>query len=186
MVYYYLSSPGIYPELLCHFSLVFQAVKIYHIFRIISSISFIFSIFIQEYIQITSTIVEQTSSKVVIPALTEKTMNTRFQFKAPSTLALLLMAVFVISVTFKPIHVLMSSHHSTENVCKHSNSDSITHQHQDSCPVCDFEFCLFIPQNQFNLPQLVANLEEKLTSRIFSCLIQQSSHHFQLRAPPIL
>ena len=123
---------------------------------------------------------------MVITALTKKTMNTRFQFKATSTLALLLMAVFVISVAFKPVHVLLSNHHSTENVCKHLDSESITDQHQDSCPVCDFEFCLFIPQNQFNLPQLVANLEGKLTARIFSCLVHQSSHHFQLRAPPAL
>jgi hypothetical protein len=124
---------------------------------------------------------------VVIPALTEKkTMNKKSQFKATSTLALLLLAVFVISVAFKPIHVLLSTHHSTENVCKHLDSESITDQHQDSCPVCEFEFCLFIPQNQFNLPQLVANLEGKLTARIFSCLVHQSSHHFQLRAPPVL
>jgi len=123
---------------------------------------------------------------VVITALTKKTMNTKNKFKATCTLALLLMAVFVISVAFKPVHVLFSAHHSTENVYKYSDSESITNQHHDSCPVCDFEFCLFhfLQKPNFNLPQLVANLEGKLTARNFSCLVHQSSHHFQLRAPP--
>jgi hypothetical protein len=136
--------------------------------------------------------VEQFTQKVVIFALSKKVMYPKYKNKAVPSLALLLMAVFVIAVGFKPAHVLFAGHHySTVKGCEHkagehSDQETISNQHDESCPVCEFEFCLFVPQNQFNLPQLVVNLEEKLTSRIFSCLVHQASHHFQLRAPPSL
>lgn len=112
-------------------------------------------------------------------------MYPKYKNKAVPALALLLMAVFVITVGFKPLHLLFAGHHySTEKGCEHSDQETISNQHGESCPVCEFEFCLFVPQNQFNLPQLVVNLEEKLTARNFSCPVHQASHHFQLRAPP--
>lgn len=115
-----------------------------------------------------------------------KKMTTKIKFKTNPFFALLLLVVFLFALVYKPVHILTNSHHSDicDN-CVQPHQQSIN-THHNTCPVCEFEFCTFIPQDQIFIPRAIVILERKLTARTLSCLTQQASQHYQLRAPPSL
>jgi len=95
-------------------------------------------------------------------------------------LALLLLAVFASSLLIKPIHLLTAHHHELSLV----QENAVSGERHESCSICDFEFCQFIPQQKTSVPQAICVVYTQQTAHTVTCLIRQSSHLFQLRAPP--
>jgi hypothetical protein len=113
-------------------------------------------------------------------------MNKSQQYTTPSRFALLLLAVFVGLLIAKPVHSLLVHHDHLEGVCANQHEPALTTDHFKECPVCDFEFCTFIPQKQINVPQIVELIAKQQTVRTVSCFANTFTHLFQLRAPPAL
>lgn len=114
-------------------------------------------------------------------------MNTTTTHIARARLALLLLAVFAVSLLVKPVHMLTHQHDELhETIWLNSNQHSISGGQHETCPICDFEFCQFIPQQNTSVPQATAIVYQRQSARSIACLIRQSSHHFQLRAPPVV
>jgi len=111
-------------------------------------------------------------------------MNKRFKHTIQSLFTLLLLAVFVGSMLIKPVHVLLAHHDSTEGVCENQHEIAFTTDHYKDCPICDFEFCTFIPVKSIRLPQITAIVRNEQTQSTVACLAGISTHLFQLRAPP--
>ncbi|NDP21915.1 MAG: hypothetical protein GZ091_12670 [Paludibacter sp.] len=106
--------------------------------------------------------------------------------KHTTQFALLLLAVFISSSLIKPAHSLFAHHQHSEGICITESEHAITADHYKDCPVCDFEFCTFIPQKQISIPQATLIIRKEQTLRTVACLAQKSTHLFQLRAPPAL
>lgn len=111
-------------------------------------------------------------------------MNKKARDIIQSRIALLLLAVFAGTLLIKPVHGLLSHHKLSEGICINVNEVAFTTDHYDDCPVCEFEFCTFIPQQQINVPNVSTLIFEKLTFETTTCLADNSVHLFQLRAPP--
>jgi len=103
-----------------------------------------------------------------------------------SLFALLLLAVFISSLLIKPAHILLAHHDLSEGVCADQHGLAFTTDHYSDCPICDFEFCTFIPQNKINIPQVTMVVRKEQTLHTVACLANLSTHLFQLRAPPAL
>jgi len=100
-------------------------------------------------------------------------------------LALFLTTVLAGSVLIKPAHIMLAHHNLGETPVIHPDQKSITNPHPHVCAICDFEFCSFIPQKQVIVPQVNILTIHELASRTVACFVSTSSHHFQLRAPPV-
>ena len=111
-------------------------------------------------------------------------MGKTIRYNGRALLALLLTAVLVSSLLIKPAHILFVHHDRSEAThTGHSLSNVSTYQDHD-CSICDFEFCSFIPQKQVIVPQVTMFSLNELASRTVACFVCNSSHNFQLRAPP--
>lgn len=112
-------------------------------------------------------------------------MTKRLRHKVHSILALLLLAVFMGPMLYKPVHTLLAHHEMVAHAgsCGH-HQHLITNQVK-SCPVCSFEFYVFTLQQKVCLPEAVFIYHDQPTAQTQSCDIRQSSHIFQLRAPPV-
>jgi hypothetical protein len=106
--------------------------------------------------------------------------------KVHALLALFLTAVLFGSMLGKPVHILLSHHYEeTAALNNFSTSGEISNPHSD-CPICNFEFCSFIPQSQVHVPKADVAFAQEITPRTADRIIIQTSHHFQLRGPPVL
>ena len=113
-------------------------------------------------------------------------MNKSTNHIIQSRFALLLLAVFIGSLLIQPAHILFVHHELSERICSTENGQAITTDHYKDCPICDFEFCTFIPQKQISIPQATMIVRNEQTLRTVACLANISTHLFQLRAPPAL
>jgi len=111
-------------------------------------------------------------------------MNKIAKHTIQSRFALLLLAVFTSSLLIKPTHILLVHHALAENTCANEHGQTVTTDHYKDCPICDFEFCTFIPQQEASVPQALCTFFKQQTAHTVTCLIRQSTHLFQLRAPP--
>jgi len=103
-----------------------------------------------------------------------------------SRFALLLLVVFVSSLLIKPVHILLAHHDLSEGVCTNEIGQTITIDHYNDCPICEFEFCTFIPQKQIAVPQVIVIVSKEQTLRTVACFANNSIQLFHLRAPPAL
>jgi len=99
--------------------------------------------------------------------------------------ALLLTAVLTGSLLIKPAHILFVHHERSEIVHAEFPQNTVSPFHARDCSICDFEFCSFIPQKQVIVPQVTMFSLNELASRTVACFVCNSSHNFQLRAPPV-
>ena len=113
-------------------------------------------------------------------------MNKTAKYTLQSRFALLLLAVFVSSLLIKPAHSFFVHHEHLVSICTTEHGQVVTTDHYKDCPICDFEFCTFIPQKQINIPQATVIVRKEQTLRTVACLANLSTHLFQLRAPPAL
>ena len=103
-----------------------------------------------------------------------------------SRFALILLSVFIGSLLIKPLHILLSHHQHAEESISIEHDEKITANHYNYCPICDFEFCTFIPQKQISITQVTLIVRKEQTLPTVACLAAISTHLFQLRAPPSL
>jgi hypothetical protein len=113
-------------------------------------------------------------------------MNKTVTHTNSSRLALLLVAVFVGSLISKPVHNLLTQHTLSEGIITIPGEYDVTTDHYKDCPVCDFEFCTFIPQELVNVPQTAEFLYKVHSFPTTDCPQNQSVCLFSLRAPPTL
>ena len=106
--------------------------------------------------------------------------------KVQSRFGVILLAIFVSSLLIQPAHILLAHHELPEGVGANEHGLVITTDHYKDCPICNFEFCTFIPQKQISLPQAIEFNAKQETVKTVACLASISSHLFQLRAPPTL
>lgn len=101
-----------------------------------------------------------------------------------SLFALLILVVFVGSLLIQPVHTLFVHHELSEGICSSEHGQAVTTDHYKDCPICDFEFCTFIPQKQITIPQAAVFFHNEQILHTVACLASKSTHLFQLRAPP--
>ena len=112
-------------------------------------------------------------------------MNIIAKHTTKSRLALILLTVFVSSMILKPVHILLAHHEHSQGICtSHQVGLVLTTGHFEDCPICDFEFCTFIPQEPTIVPQITVIVSTELTEPTAACLARISTFLFQLRAPP--
>jgi hypothetical protein len=112
-------------------------------------------------------------------------MNKTDQHIIQSRFALLLLTVFFSSLLIRPAHILLAHHGHSEGVCTTEHGQAVTTDHYKDCPICDFEFCTFIPQTRTIIPQTTMFVCREQTLPTVDCLVSVSTHLFQLRAPPV-
>ncbi|MDP4239159.1 MAG: hypothetical protein Q8904_06775 [Bacteroidota bacterium] len=112
-------------------------------------------------------------------------MNRILKNKGRALSALLLSAVLVGTLLIKPVHILLVHHEMTQTNGGHSGWTAITQPLHHDCPICDFEFCSFISQTHAAVPKAAITFAKELAPQTIDCLVNRSSHHFQLRAPPV-
>jgi len=111
-------------------------------------------------------------------------MGKTTRYKGRILLALLLTAVLTGSLLIKPVHILFVHHEGSETVHGVLPQNTVSSFYGHDCTICDFEFCSFIPQKQVIVPQVTMFTLNELASRTVACFVCNSSHNFQLRAPP--
>jgi len=105
--------------------------------------------------------------------------------KSKPFLATFLLALIVGSILIKPIHVVLIHHDITGIQNVGSTELLISNSHHHDCMICDFEFCTFIQQNQFQSQDVQLFFTRELSQKTSSCQVNKESHHFLLRAPPV-
>jgi hypothetical protein len=100
--------------------------------------------------------------------------------------ALLLLVVFTGSIFIKPVHILLVHHELTEITNTQPEITVVTIPTHHDCAICDFEFCTFISQLIADLPKVSEINAKELTPQVVDFVSNQTSHHFQLRAPPVI
>ena len=113
-------------------------------------------------------------------------MNKTDKYTLQSRFALLLLAVFFGSLLLKPAHILLSQHQHVKESISIQNEENVTTNHFVYCPVLDFEFCIFIPQQKTSVPQATMIARNEQTLNTVACLANNSTYLFLLRAPPAL
>ena len=113
-------------------------------------------------------------------------MNKRANHIIQSRFARLLLAVFISSLLIQPVHILFVHHELSEVVCATEHELAVNTDHYKDCPICNFEFCTFIPQKQISVTHAIVVVCKEQTLRTVACLANLSTHLFQLRAPPAL
>ncbi len=104
--------------------------------------------------------------------------------KFHALVALILSAVLLGSLLVKPVHILLVSHNRADTLKVQSDFGVISNPSHD-CSICNFEFCYFIPQSQIHVPKADMTFAQEITPRTVDRIINQTSHHFQLRGPPV-
>ncbi|MDR3652131.1 MAG: hypothetical protein P4L34_04085 [Paludibacter sp.] len=112
-------------------------------------------------------------------------MNRTLNHKGHVLLALLFTAVFFVSMLVKPMHILFVHHDLSEITILHSNKPIVSNSYENDCPICDFDFCFFVSNTQINIPKAGEIYAIELTPQVVDCIVNHTSHHFQLRAPPV-
>jgi len=112
-------------------------------------------------------------------------MNKTDKHTIQSRFALLLLVVFVGSLFIKPVHVLLAHHDLSDGICTTDHCQAVTTDHCTDCPICEFEFCTFIPQTQTGILQITVIVQNEQTRPTVDGLVSISTHLFQLRAPPV-
>jgi len=115
-----------------------------------------------------------------------KTMIKIAKHTIQSCLALLLLGVFAGALLGKPVHSLLAHHQHSERVCATSYGYAVIADHYKDCLVCEFEFCTFVPQKRISIPQQTLIVCKEQPQQVIACLAGNSTHLFQLRAPPAL
>jgi len=113
-------------------------------------------------------------------------MNRTSIHKRQIYFALLLLVVFTGSMLIKPIHILLVHHDLTEITTTQPDKIVVTTPAHHDCVICDFEFCTFISQHIVDLPKVSEINAKELTPQVVDFISNQTSHHFQLRAPPVI
>ena len=113
-------------------------------------------------------------------------MNKIAKYTTQSRFVLLLLVVFISTLIIQPAHILLVHHEFQEGVCATEHGLAVTTNHYKDCPICDFEFCTFIPQKQISISQATVIVRKEQTLHTVACLANKSTHLFQLRAPPAL
>jgi hypothetical protein len=113
-------------------------------------------------------------------------MNKTAKHIHQSQFALILLAVFIGSMLIKPAHSFFVHHEHSVSICTSEQREALTTDHYKDCTVCVFEFCTFIPQKQICIPQATVIVRKEQIVRTVTCLANNSTHLFQLRAPPAL
>ena len=85
----------------------------------------------------------------------------------------------------QPLHHLLV-HHRSDVGFVDPHHEVVSGNLHESCPVCDFEFCHFVPQQAVALPQVHRIRLSQCSVQPVDCVIRIASHRFQLRAPPVL
>jgi hypothetical protein len=112
-------------------------------------------------------------------------MNKTTQFKRQTFFALLLLVVFTGSILIKPVHIVLVHHDLARRAVLHTNRIVLSVPSHHDCTICDFEFCSFIPQKQVIVPQVNIISTNEPVFRMVACFVCNSTHNFQLRAPPV-
>jgi hypothetical protein len=112
-------------------------------------------------------------------------MSQFIKCKVHAFVALLFSAVLLVFLLVKPVHILFVSHDRVETLKLQSDFGVFSNSHHN-CSVCNFEFCSFIPQAQVHIPKADISFAQKITPQTIDRIIKQTSHHFQLRGPPVL
>lgn len=98
--------------------------------------------------------------------------------------ALILLLIFAGSILAQTTHCLLP-HDSEIPITSHNDqTTSISAKHTFHCPVCEFEFCTFIPQKQAELPANSYRIQAELVCVIHNRPVDNTLPLFQLRAPP--
>jgi hypothetical protein len=113
-------------------------------------------------------------------------MNRISILKRQTYFALLLLVVFTGSILIKPVHILLVHHDLTEITTIQPDKTVVSTPAHHDCAICDFEFCSFISQHIVNLPKVSEIYAPELTPQVVDFISTQNSHHFQLRAPPVI
>ena len=113
-------------------------------------------------------------------------MNRTSILKRQTYFALLLLVVFTGSMLIKPIHILLVHHDLTEISAIQTDKTEVSTPSHHDCAICDFEFCSFISQHIIDLPKVSEIYAKVLTPQVVDLISNQNSHHFQLRAPPVI
>ena len=113
-------------------------------------------------------------------------MNKTVTYTHLSRFALLILAVFLGSLVSKPVHNLLTQHNISEGIVTIPGEYDVTTDHYKDCPICDFEFCTFIPQERVSIPQTAEIFYKVQTSRTIDRPANRSVLLFSLRAPPTL
>jgi len=101
-------------------------------------------------------------------------------------LALFLSVVFFSTFLVKPVHILFFHHDLTERAAIQIDQTTISNPSNTNCPICDFEFCLFIADKPISIEKIPEIFARQKTPQTIDCLASQVSQHFQLRAPPVI
>ena len=112
-------------------------------------------------------------------------MNRTSILKRQTYFALLLLVVFTGSILIKPVHILLVHHDLTQITTTKPDKTVVSIPSHHDCAICNFEFCSFISQHQVDLPKVSEIYAKELTPQVVDFIANQTSHHFQLRAPPV-
>jgi hypothetical protein len=113
-------------------------------------------------------------------------MNRTSILKQQTYFALLLLVVFTGSILIKPVHILLVHHDQTQIANSQTDRKVVSTPSHHDCAICDFEFCNFISQHQVDLPKVSEIYAAEVTPQVVDFISNQNSHHFQLRAPPVI
>jgi len=113
-------------------------------------------------------------------------MNGTINHKGHVFIALLLAVVLASSMLAKPLHILFVHHDLARISPVYSTQATVSNSQETDCPICDFEFCFFIANSQTNLPEISEIYAKALTPEVIDLIVNQTSHNFQLRAPPVV
>jgi hypothetical protein len=113
-------------------------------------------------------------------------MNKIPKQKVHVLLALFLSAVFFSTFLVKPVHILFVHHNLTVRLPVQSDKAILTIPSDADCPICDFEFCFFLSTDQPVIQKTLDSFAELQIPHTIDCFVHQTSHHFLLRAPPVV
>jgi len=111
-------------------------------------------------------------------------------FKSNNTfkkaLALFSLSVFLIALLVKPIHIMIEHSGSLDITAFQHEKDILVPNHHFDCEICEFEFCIFIPQKVFEIPSVqIFSIKDKAPVLVAG-LTFSTPHCLQLRAPPAI
>ena len=112
-------------------------------------------------------------------------MHSTLKNNIRSFLALFFVTVLLGSLLVKPVHILMVDHGEAEAL-QISSEAGVVSLPQHDCTICSFEFCFFVPQSQVQIPKADVAFIQEITQPTTDRIVNQDSHHFRLRGPPVV